>query len=290
MRNFLKERKLKLDLLKNLREKNYSYQKKEIKNLLFSQCGTCNRSFPIKDKIKNAYVCPYCGEHFFIPAQERAQLLLDEGYSELSADKTIENPLDFEGYTEKKEKLSADTGLEEAVISFLGEIEGSSVVLCIMDSRFFMGSMGAEVGERITAAFETATQKKLPIVVFCASGGARMQEGMYSLMQMAKTSAAAKRHNEAGLLYISCLTNPTTGGVTASFAYLGDIILAEPNALIGFAGPRVIEQTMKKSLPEGFQRAEFLLEKGFVDRIISRQDMRKTLSLLLKLHERGTGE
>lgn len=289
MRDFLKERKLKLDLLKNLRTKKYSYQKKEVTSLLFSQCASCNGSFSLKEKEEN-FTCPNCGEHFAMPSQIRAEKLLDEGYSVLKQRQTTEDPLQFEGYRKKILQLRQEVQLDDALLSLQGEIEGSPLILCIMDSRFLMGSMGIAVGEAVTYAFEYARRERLPIVVFCASGGARMQEGMYSLMQMAKTAAAVKRHSKEGLLYISCLTNPTTGGVTASFAGLGDIILAEPKSLIGFAGPRVIEQTIKKQLPEGFQRAEFLLEKGFVDQIVPRSEMREALSFLLKAHRDRRGK
>lgn len=288
MRNLLMERKLKLDWLKNLRNKSFSVEKKEAKDDLFSKCPYCKESYTTEDKYKNRFSCPKCKVYFAMPARDRGNLLLDEGFEEIEIEKTKENPLEFEGYSEKKKALKEKTGLEDAVLAFKGKIEGEPLVLAVMDNRFLMGSMGVAVGEKITKAFEVATKEKLPIIVFCTSGGARMQEGMYSLMQMAKTSAAVKRHSEAGLLYVSCLTNPTTGGVTASFASLGDIILAEPNALIGFAGPRVIEQTMKKSLPKGFQRTEFLLEKGFIDGILKRESMKKDLSMLLKLHSSRT--
>lgn len=288
MRNLLTERKLKLDFLKNLRNKSFSVNKKEAKDDLFSKCPYCKESYPTEDKYKNRFSCPKCKSYFAMPAMDRVNLLLDEGFEEIEIEKTKNNPLEFEGYSEKKKVLTEKTDLEDAVLAFKGKIEGEALVLAVMDNRFLMGSMGVTVGEKITKAFEVAAEEGLPIVVFSTSGGARMQEGMYSLMQMAKTSAAVKRHSEAGLLFISCLTNPTTGGVTASFASLGDIILAEPNALIGFAGPRVIEQTMKKSLPKGFQRTEFLLEKGFIDGILKRESMKKDLSLLLKLHSKRT--
>lgn len=220
-----------------------------------------------------------------VDSRQRAQEVLDEGYESLKFATILANPLNFDGYLGKKEEAQRFTNLDEAASTFIGEIDGHPLVTVVMDRHFMMGSMGSYVGEQITASFEYATEHKLPIVIFCASGGARMQEGMFSLMQMAKTAAAAKRHSEEGLLYISCLTNPTTGGVTASFAYLGDIIIAEPNALIGFAGPRVIEQTMRQPLPEGFQRAEFLLKKGFIDSIVPRNRMRERLGLLLALHE-----
>ena len=197
------------------------------------------------------------------------------------------NPLNYPNYDEKIQNLKEKTGLNDSVVTGKCQIYGKDCVLCVMDSSFIMGSMGSVVGEKITRAFEYATENELPIIIFTASGGARMQEGIVSLMQMAKVSAAASKHSEAGLLYVTVLTDPTTGGVTASFAMLGDIILAEPNTLIGFAGPRVIEQTIKQKLPEGFQKAEFLLEHGFVDAIIERQNLKKTLSTILKIHKKN---
>ncbi len=214
-------------------------------------------------------------------------MLLDSGtFRELNARLTGGNPLQFPGYTEKLAALHASTGLSESVVTATGKIEGEKIVICVMDSRFLMGSMGTACGEKITRAFEYATQHKLPMIIFCASGGARMQEGILSLLQMAKTSAAAARHAQANLLYISVLTHPTTGGVTASFASLGDIILAEPGALIGFAGPRVIEQTIGQTLPEGFQCAEFQKEHGFVDAVVPRGESKHTLALLLHMHRK----
>ncbi len=287
MKNVFTNRKKKLDALRKLRNKRSSYEIKEVESPLFSKCPSCEKNIPIHKIKKNSYICPRCNEHFAMPAVDRVKKILDETYLEIPTVECIGNPLDFDGYEEKKEIIRQKTGIDEGVISYHGSIGGQPVVLCVMDGRFLMGSMGSNLGEKITSAFEYATRKKLPIVIFTASGGARMQEGMFSLMQMAKTAAAAKKHSEAGLLYISCLTNPTTGGVTASFASLGDIILAEPKALIAFAGPRVIKQTIKKALPEGFQRAEFLLQKGFVDKIVNRKDMKKTLAFLLKIHRGG---
>ena len=287
MGNFLKDRKSKFDLLKALRlQKKETYMQREVPSRLFSQCSGCNRTVPLKEKEDNQYICPYCGGYFPMPAEQRAKSILESGYEKIIFEDKTRNPLVFDGYEEKQETMRQKTALDEGVLCFRGKIGDSPTVLCVMDSRFFMGSMGSEVGERITFAFELATEEKCPVVVFCASGGARMQEGMYSLMQMAKTSAAAKRHSDSGQLFISCLTHPTTGGVTASFASLGDIILSEPKALIGFAGPRVIAQTMGKKLPDEFQKAEFLLEKGFVDHIVERKDMKQTLSFLLKLHRK----
>lgn len=214
--------------------------------------------------------------------------IIDEGtFLEYDKDLESSNPLDFPNYNTKLVQARESTKEKEGVITGEGDINGERVVICVMNPGFMMGSMGTVVGEKITRAIEKAIEKKLPLIIFSASGGARMQEGILSLMQMAKTSAALARLDESGLLYISVLTDPTTGGVTASFAMLGDIIIAEPGALIGFAGPRVIEQTIKQKLPEGFQRAEFLLEKGFIDMIVKREDMKDTLSQILRLHLKG---
>lgn len=223
-----------------------------------------------------------------IDARKRIEDLIDKDtFIEFSRDLEISNPLDFPDYMEKVKKAAESSKENEAVITGQGSIKGEKIILCVMNPNFMMGSMGSVVGEKITLALEKALEKRLPVIIFCASGGARMQEGILSLMQMAKTSAALARLDDEGLLYISVLTDPTTGGVTASFAMLGDIIIAEPGALIGFAGPRVIEQTIKQKLPEGFQRAEHLLEKGFIDMIVKTEDMRDVLSQLLKLHSLG---
>ena len=231
-------------------------------------------------------MCPHCGAHGVLGVRDRLTATVDEGsFRELFGNVRSRDPLDFPGYAEKLSALEQKTGLREAVITGTARIGGYRTALAVMDSRFIMGSMSSAVmTPMITRLAEYAAKKKLPLIIFCASGGARMQEGIYSLMQMAKTSAAIGRLGEAGCLYISVLTNPTTGGVTASFASLGDIILAEPKALIGFAGPRVIEQTIKQKLPEGFQRAEFLQECGFVDEVVPRSEMRGVLIRLLRLH------
>lgn len=250
------------------------------------KCETCGETLFHEDVSKSLNCCPKCGVHFRISAISRIQMMLDdESFVEWDKHKSTKNVLDFPGYEDKIKKLQLKMGILDAVITGKGTIEGNSCAVAIMDSGFLMGSMGQVVGEKITRAVEKATSEKLPIIIFCTSGGARMQEGIVSLMQMAKTSGALKRHSEAGLLYISVLTDPTTGGVTASFAMLGDIILAEPGALIGFAGPRVIEQTIKQRLPEGFQRAEFLMEKGFVDAIVVRKDMKVELGKILSFHK-----
>lgn len=233
-------------------------------------------------------VCPLCGYHFPMGAYYRLSSVLDSGsFRELNEKLTSNDPLHFPGYGAKLDAARRKTGMNEAAVTAVGTIGGSRCVVGVLDSRFLMGSMSAAVGEKLTLAIEHAIKNKLPLILFAASGGARMQEGILSLMQMAKTSAALARFAEKGLLYISVLTDPTTGGVTASFASLGDIILAEPGALIGFAGPRVIQQTIGETLPEGFQRAEFQMEHGFVDAVVPRSQMRDTLARLLKLHGKG---
>ena len=253
---------------------------------LFQKCNCCGKPVYNEDLIENDYVCPVCGNYFRIRPKTRIAMVLDKDtFEEWDAKMDTSDPLNFPGYKNKLERQRSVTNLDEAVITGKGKILGKDVVIAVMGADFMMGSMGEVVGEKITRAVERATQMRLPIIIFTCSGGARMQEGIVSLMQMAKTSAAIKRHSQAGLLYTSVLTDPTTGGVTASFAMLGDIILAEPGSLIGFAGPRVIEQTIGQKLPEGFQRPEFLLEHGFLDGIVERGSMRDVLSLILKLHD-----
>lgn len=252
------------------------------------KCDSCKEILYKEDVHKNYSVCPNCGKHFRISARRRLEQIVDENtFEEMDSNLQTTDPLQFEGYTKKIALLQEKTKINEAVKTGIGKINGEQAVISIMDGNFLMGSMGCVVGEKITRAIETAIEKRLPLIMFCVSGGARMQEGIISLMQMAKTSSALAKLDDAGLLYISVLTDPTTGGVTASFAMLGDIILAEPDALIGFAGPRVIEQTLKQKLPEGFQRSEFLLEHGFIDKIVTRKDMKDTLSQILKLHKGG---
>lgn len=252
------------------------------------KCDSCKEILYKEDVHKNYSVCPNCGKHFRLSARRRLEQIIDEGtFVETNKDLQTTDPLNFDGYLKKIELLQEKTKIDEAVKTGFGKINGEDVVIAIMDGNFLMGSMGCVVGEKITRAIEDAISKKLPFIMFCVSGGARMQEGIISLMQMAKTSAALAKLDVAGLLYISVLTDPTTGGVTASFAMLGDIILAEPDALIGFAGPRVIEQTIRQKLPEGFQRSEFLLEHGFIDKIVERKDMKETLYQILKLHKGG---
>ena len=251
-------------------------------------CKSCGQPVLRRDLVKNRYVCPLCGYHHPVGAYYRLSLILDEGsFKELDADLVSNDPLSFPGYEAKLDGARRRTGLGEAVVTAVGRIDGIRVAAGVLDSRFFMGSMSAALGEKVTRLVEYADKNKLPLILFSASGGARMQEGILSLMQMAKTSAAVERFSEHGGLYISVMTHPTTGGVTASFASLGDITLAEPGALIGFAGPRVIEQTIGQKLPEGFQRAEYLEEHGFVDQIVPRKQMRAVLAQLLTLHYRG---
>lgn len=255
----------------------------QIPDGLFQKCVKCNEIVYAEDVVINYYICPHCGSYFRISPRERLSMVLDRGtFQEWNADLPICDPLEFPGYKLKLEHAREVTNLDEAVITGEGQINGRDVAIGVMSSNFMMGSMGSVVGEKITRMIEEATSRRLPLILFCCSGGARMQEGIVSLMQMAKTSQALKKHDEAGLLYISVLTDPTTGGVMASFAMLGDVIIAEPGALIGFAGPRVIEQTIGQKLPEGFQRAEFLLEHGFVDKIVKRNRLKQTLSFIVK--------
>lgn len=252
------------------------------------KCPDCDDVVYIEDLKRNSHVCPKCQKHMRIGPRERINQLCSDGdFVEYFSNIKSLNPLDYPDYETKIEKNAQKADSDEAVVCGEISIGSNKSMIAIMDSKFMMGSMGSVVGEKLTRTIETATEKKLPVIIFTASGGARMQEGIFSLMQMAKTSAAIKRHSEAGLLTITVLTDPTTGGVTASFAMLGDIILAEPKALIAFAGPRVIEQTIRQKLPEGFQRAEFLLEHGFVDRIVHRSDMKNTLARVLDLHKGG---
>lgn len=250
------------------------------------KCDNC-KEIQYKETVReNLSICPNCGHYFRMHIGRRLQLVLDEGtYKRFELNIDTTNPLGLEDYPKKIKTLREKVKLEEAVACGTGKINGENIVICVMDSAFLMGSMGAVVGEKITYSIEKAIQLKLPLIIFTVSGGARMQEGIISLMQMAKTTAALTKLDEAGLLYISVLTDPTYGGVTASFATLGDIIIAEPKARIGFAGQRVIEQTIGEKLPEGFQTAEFLLEHGFVDKIVERKDLKETLYKLIKLNQ-----
>ena len=254
-------------------------------------CPACGKVAPRRELVANRYVCPLCGYHYPVGAYYRLSLVLDKGtFRELDEDLVSNDPLSFPGYGEKLDSARRRTGMNEGVVTAAGRMGGQRVAVGVIDSRFLMGSMSAALGEKVTRLVEYAEKYKLPLILFSASGGARMQEGILSLMQMAKTAAALERFSQKGGLYISVFTHPTTGGVTASFASLGDILLAEPGALIGFAGPRVIEQTIGEKLPEGFQRAEYLLEHGFLDAIVPRPRLRETLLHLLKLHGKGGDE
>lgn len=251
-------------------------------------CPSCGQPADQRELAKALYVCPNCGYHHPVGAYYRLRTILDpSSFRELDEDIGRLDPLHFPGYGEKAKAAEGKTGLKDAAVTCTGRINGIRVAVGVLDSRFLMGSMGAAVGEKITRLIEHANRDKLPLILFSASGGARMQEGIVSLMQMAKTSAAMEQFSRNGGLAISVLTHPTTGGVTASFASLGDITLAEPGALIGFAGPRVIEQTIGQSLPEGFQRSEFQQEHGFVDAVVPRGELRDTLAKLLQLHRKG---
>ena len=281
MENIFAKRRARLLAMKAMRE-NYVPGEKLV------TCPHCGGESQRKDVAAALSVCPLCGYHFPMGAYYRLSSVLDPGsFRELHEKLTASDPLRFPGYGAKLDGARRKTGMNEAVVTATGTVGGSRCVVGVLDSRFLMGSMSAAVGEKLTLAIEYAGKNKLSLILFAASGGARMQEGILSLMQMAKTSAALARFSEKGLLYISVLTDPTTGGVTASFAMEGDIILSEPRALVGFAGPRVIEQTIGQTLPEGFQRSEYLEEHGFVDRIVPRGEMRATISKLLRLHEKG---
>ena len=267
-------------------EEEENIQKGDIPIGKWVKCEKCKEIIYKETLHQNYSVCPNCNNHFRLSSRRRVAQIIDEGtFLEFDLNLPDNNPLHLEEYVKKLEVLREKTGIDEAVKCGTGKINGEDVVLCVMDSNFFMGSMGKIVGEKITYSIEKAIELKLPIIIFCVSGGARMQEGMISLMQMAKTSSAISKLNEAGLLYISVLTDPTYGGVTASFAMLGDIILAETNAMVGFAGPRVIKQTINQDLPEGFQTSEFLLEHGFVDKVVPRSEMKDTLHKLILLNK-----
>lgn len=286
MEQLFKVRKNRLDLFKKRRGGEHK-SPIDVPENLFHSCPNCKESVPFEDLMHNLYVCPNCNHHMKLTAHERLRQLIDE-HTFVETDKymSLKEGLQFPGYEDKLDKLQKKTGLYEAVIIGVGKIHGMKTAIAVMDSNFFMGSMGSIVGEKITRCIELATKKRLPLIIFATSGGARMQEGILSLVQMAKTSAALAKHKEAGLLYISYLTNPTTGGVSASFAMLGDIIIAEPDCLIGFAGKRVIASTVNEELPDNFQKAEFLLEKGFVDMIVERKQSKETLGKILSFHER----
>ncbi|MEK4230318.1 acetyl-CoA carboxylase, carboxyltransferase subunit beta [Solibacillus sp. FSL H8-0538] len=255
---------------------------------IVTKCPQCKKIHVTKEIETNLKVCPKCQHHFKMTAKERVRIFLDEGsFESLDDHLRTSNPLGFPAYIEKVEADVKKTGLNEAVLTGTGTLQGEKIAIAVMDSHFRMGSMGSVVGEKITRAIEKATELKIPFIIFTASGGARMQEGVLSLMQMAKTSVALKRHSDAGLLYISIMTHPTTGGVSASFASIGDLNIAEPQSLIGFAGRRVIEQTVREKLPDDFQTAEFLLEHGQLDAIFHRKDMRGKIATIVKLHVQG---
>ncbi len=248
-------------------------------------CKSCNNEVENTQIRNNSNICPLCGYYFPLSARRRLEGVFDNAkYKELFSNIVSNDPLSYPNYEEKIQGLKDNTGLKESVVCAVGEINNVKTAVAVMDTRFLMGSLGSATGERITQLFEYATRFKMPVVIFTASGGARMQEGIYSLFQMAKTASALKAHSDKGLLYITVLTNPTTGGVTASFASLGDVIIAEPKALVAFAGPRVIEQTIRQKLPEGFQTAEYVLDSGFIDMIVKRDDMKYTLGNILKIH------
>lgn len=281
MFNKLKGKKEKVDAKRSIEELPVQV---EIPEGMFQKCPVCEGIVETAKLQSNAWICPHCDHHFRMHIAQRVHLIFDKFRIFNHIVKSID-PLAFPGYKDKLEALSESMGVYDAVVCGEASIQDMEVIAVVMDPNFLMGSMGTVVGEKITRAFERATDAKKPLLLFSASGGARMQEGIMSLMQMAKTSGAVGRFSQSGGLFINVLTDPTTGGVTASFAMLADIILAEPKALIGFAGPRVIEQTMGKALPPGFQRAEFLLEKGFVDKIVHRKELKATLIQILKLHE-----
>ncbi|MEG0735777.1 MAG: acetyl-CoA carboxylase, carboxyltransferase subunit beta [Longicatena sp.] len=286
MEQLFNNRKSRLDLFKKRRVIEFKAPIETPENI-FHSCPGCKESVLFEDLMHDLYVCPNCGFNLKITAHERIRQIIDVNtFVELDKRMVLKEESNFPGYEEKLDKLQKSTGLYDAVVCGTGKIGGKKVALAIMDSNFFMGSMGQIVGEKITRCIEYATKKRLPLIIFTTSGGARMQEGILSLVQMAKTSAALAKHKEEGLLYISYLTHPTTGGVSASFAMLGDLILAEPQCLVGFAGKRVIESTVNEKLPDNFQTAEFMLEKGFIDKIVERKDSKETLCKLITFHER----
>lgn len=286
MNDFIDIRKKRLERYKNIRGKTNNITKITIPDGIFVKCEKCNEPIYHDDLLANDYVCPKCNYHFRLSARQRIAFISDENsFEELFTDLKTLNPLSFPDYEEKIKKYQETQEELEAFICGVSRIDTHKVALGVLDSFFMMGSMGSVVGEKVTRLIEYATANKLPLIIFSASGGARMQEGIFSLMQMAKTSAALKRHHLANLLYISVLTHPTTGGVIASFASLGDINIAESNALIGFAGKRVIEQTIQEKLPDGFQSAEFQKEKGFVDIVVDRKDLKNIISTILTIHK-----
>ena len=286
MENLFKKRQDRLHRFEDFRNsRDLDVRPKEIPDYVFKNCEHCGENIPYMELQRTYYVCPRCGCHLKISARERVRQLIDEGtFTECDALVESANEDHFIGYEEKLDKAKQATGMHEAVICGYGLVRGYPLAIAVMDSRFMMGSMGHVVGDKITRLIELADRHHLPLLISCTSGGARMQEGIVSLMQMAKTAAALKRFSDHGGFYISLLTHPTTGGVSASFAMLGDVILAEPDALVGFAGRRVIEKTVNEVLPPQFQHAEFVMEKGFIDRIVERKDLRRTVADLILLH------
>ena len=286
MENLFKKRQDRLHRFEDFRNsRDLDVRPKEIPDYVFKNCEHCGENIPYMELQRTYYVCPRCGCHLKISARERIRQLIDEGtFTECDALVESANEDHFIGYEEKLDKAKQATGMHEAVICGYGLVRGYPLAIAVMDSRFMMGSMGHVVGDKITRLVELADRHHLPLLISCTSGGARMQEGIVSLMQMAKTAAALKRFSDHGGFYISLLTHPTTGGVSASFAMLGDVILAEPDALVGFAGRRVIEKTVNEVLPPQFQHAEFVMEKGFIDRIVERKDLRRTVADLILLH------
>lgn len=282
------KRKIQRNAYRKYREFNKKVDTSNFNEDFYKVCKDCSEDLNFQAVVANNFCCPKCDSPLRLRAIDRIKLTVDEdSFSPKGLGYKTKNPLNQKGYLEKIKTLKEKNEIEEAYVYGYCTINGENCIIGVMDSFFQGGSMGTVVGEKVTRSIELAVQKKMPLVLFAASGGARMQEGIYSLMQMAKTSQALTKLSDSNTLFISVLTNPTTGGVTASFASLGDIILAEPNALIGFAGPRVIETTINQKLPEGFQRAEFLEEKGFVDKVVKRQDLRDTLGKILRLHKNG---
>jgi len=253
---------------------------------VFEKCGSCGYVHDAKKLKNNLFICSNCGFYNKMPYKDRINLIIDQdSFQEINENLSFNDPIQFPGYAEKYNQAVLNTELNEAVVTGFAKLKGNDIMIGVMDSRFMMGSMGVIVGYKISSLFEVALRKKMPVIIFSASGGARMQEGLFALMQMARTASAVQEFNEAGGYYISVLTNPTTGGVSASFAFLGDTIIAEPKALIGFAGQRVIRQTIREELPDGFQTAEYLLEHGFIDTIVCREDLRDKLAWLVEFHK-----
>ena len=280
MHDFFAAKRNKLRRLKELRE---GVQKKAGKVI----CKSCNQGMEYDNLKQNLFICPFCNQYLPMPAYQRIENIVDaDSFSEKQLRNRSRDPLEFPGYLEKKKRVEKQSGLSEAFVWGTARLADEKIVIGVLDGNYLMGSMGSMEGEKITLCMEYAAKRKIPCIIFSASGGARMQEGLYSLMQMAKTTAAAERMAERGCLYISVLTNPTTGGVSASYASLGDILIAEPRAQIGFAGPRVIQQTIKQELPEGFQQSESVQKQGFLDMIIERSQMRQTLGLLVRMHKK----